>query len=423
MAAADLQEKLEDSTRPDGEKYAPFPLVLRVFWVASLALFGLMFLVRSLELRAGFSDSFYHFLGPRFTDLTEYIPTFKLLHTATFFHNSISVVAYPPFGAVIYGVLYSFGWPVAFYLSIAAVWLGVATIYVRRALIERGVDPWTATLFPPTIVLASLPIMGLLQSGNLELFVWIFAAAGTWAYLRGHDDAAAVLWALAAATKLYPVIFFALLLPRRNYRALAVGVGSFVVASVACMWFLGPSIPVAWHGSLQNVFGYQGVRVADWNLHELGANHSVFGWVKVVATVADYPLSKLTLPWYAAGAVVFGTIFFGKVIRMPVANQLLAVSTFMLMLPPVSYFYTLVHLYAPWLVLVFLALRASRACVRVRGLNVAILLFLPLFASYTLLTFPGVYLFGGLIQACVLIVLFLCAATYPFAEPVAAFER
>ena len=45
---------------------------------------------------------------------------------------------------------------------------------------------------------------------------------------------------------------------------------------------------------------------------------------------------------------------------MPVANQLLALTAFMVMLPPISYFYTLVHLYAPWVVLVFVAIRAGR---------------------------------------------------------------
>ena len=33
---------------------------------------------------------------------------------------------------------------------------------------------------------------------------------------RTRDEAAAVLWGLAAAMKLYPVIFLALLLPRRQ---------------------------------------------------------------------------------------------------------------------------------------------------------------------------------------------------------------
>src|SRR6202012_1108691 len=121
--------------------------------------------------------------------------------------------------------------------------------------------------------------------------------------------------------------------------------------------------------------------------------------------------------YYALGALVFAFAFFQRLWKMPMANQLLAVTAFMLLLPPVSYFYTLVHLYSPWLVLVFVAVRADRAGVRIPGLQTTILLFAPLFASFMLFTYPKVILFGGLIQGGMLVVLFLCAVTFPFVEP------
>jgi hypothetical protein len=162
------------------------------------------------------------------------------------------------------------------------------------------------------------------------------------------------------------------------------------------------------------VFGYQVVRVSQWSLHELVANHTVFDLAKFVAIFAHVPLEKLTVPYYACGALVMGMAFFGKLWKMPVANQLLAVTAFMVMLPPISYFYTLVHLYAPLLVLVFVAIRADKAGVQVWGLKLTLLLFVPLLASFMLFTFPHLYLFGGLVQALVLVALFLCALRYPF---------
>jgi hypothetical protein len=126
-----------------------------------------------------------------------------------------------------------------------------------------------------------------------------------------------------------------------------------------------------------------------------------FGW----------PATGLVAIYYAAGAVVFAVVFFGRLWRMPRANQLLAVTVFMVMLPPVSYFYALVHLYAAWVVLMFLAVKARNP---VRGLGAAILLFVPLFGSFTLLTFRGVWLFGGLVQACLLGAMFVCAVWFPF---------
>jgi hypothetical protein len=74
----------------------------------------------------------------------------------------------------------------------------------------------------------------------------------------------------------------------------------------------------------------------------------------------------------------------------------------MVMLPPISYFYTLVHLYAPFLMLMFLAIRAERAGVRIPGLTGAILLFVPIFASFTIFTYPRALLFGGLVQVVLL---------------------
>ena len=143
------------------------------------------------------------------------------------------------------------------------------------------------------------------------------------------------------------------------------------------------------------------------------ANHSVFGLAKFGAMISGVPLAKLTLPYYACGAVVMGAAFFGRLWKMPVANQLLAVTAFMVMFPPVSYFYALVHLYAPWVVLVFVAMDAERRGVRVPGLKLTMLLFVPLFATFMLFTFPRVYLFGGLVQAVLLVCLFLCAVRFP----------
>ena len=194
----------------------------------------------------------------------EFPPVFRLVHTAAFFDGvGDSRVAYPPLGAVVYAALYGTGHAVGIYLATAAAWLATSVWGVRRELMRRQICARTALLFPLTVALVSFPIAALLQRGNIELFLWVIAATGTWAFLRGRDDAAAVLWGLAAAMKLYPIIFLALLLPRHKWRAFAVGVATFVGATLAAMAWLGPTMGVAWHGSLRNVFGYQGYRVGS----------------------------------------------------------------------------------------------------------------------------------------------------------------
>ena len=391
-------------------------LVLRL-WIWSAAFFLAALVVGWIEHRLGWPLLKYNPLANRrHEDLLEFIPVYGLLHTAAFFQGvGGSRVAYPPLGAVIYAVIYATKHPVAFYRATAAVWLAVGVLGVRRELMKRGIGAVAATLFPLTLVVASFPIAGLLQQGNLELYMWIAAGVGTWLFLRGHDDAAAVFWGVAAAVKLFPVILLSLLLPRGRWRAFALGVATFVGVTVLCLAWLGPSVPVAWHGSLENVFGYQGSRVSEFSWHELAANHSVFGMVRFASKIAGVPPARLPLAYYCGGAVVMGLAYFGRLWKMPVANQLLAVTAFMVMFPPVSYFYALVHLYAPFLVLLFLAIRAEQAGRTVPGLRGTLMLFLPLFASFTVFTFPHQFLYGGLIQAMLLMMLFVCALEYPFA--------
>ncbi len=400
----------------------PLPRLLRMFWVGSVVVFVLMLVVAGLERRAGFDPMRVSPWARWLMDLEEYPGTYKLLHTAAFFdsvptptHPAPNPVAYPPFAAAVMAPMYAAKSPEGVYLAVAAMWIVAAVWGVRRALMREGIGAVTATLFPASLVLLLFPILRLVHEGNIELVLWIFVSLGTWAFLRGRDDWAGALWGLAAAMKLYPIILLILLLPRKRYRAIGVGVLTFVGSTVLSLAWLGPTMGVAWRGSLQNVFGYQGVRVGELSLRELAANHSIFGLVKMVAVVGHMPLAKLTLPYYACGALVLLVTFFGKLRKMPVANQLLAVSVFMVSLPTISYFHTLANLYGPLVVLMFVAIDAAKSGVQVPGLKGTMMMFVPLFASWTIFTFQRVFVFDGLVQAILLLALFLCAVEYPFA--------
>ena len=400
------------------------PPELRAFWVASLATFALTFVVGWLKWRAGLSRYNWDPLSdPLFGDLMEYPGTYQLLHSAAFFFNvagnpwaypMFSPVAYPPFAAAVMAPLYAFPIPELLYLLVSGAWLAVLVGWVGRGLVRVGVALATAVLMPLSLVLISFPIERLVHQGNIEIVLWMLTALGVLAFLRGHDDAAALLWGLAAAMKLFPLVLLVLLLPRRKWRAFAEGVATFVGATVWALWWLGPSVRVAWAGTMVNVFRYQGARTAEWTLRELVANHSLIEVAKIVAMIAHYPMDKLTLPYFACGAAVMGAALFGKLWKMPVANQVLAVSTFMVMFPPISYYHALVHMVAPLVLLGWIAIRAQQAGVRVRGLQGTMLLFVPLFAPFTLLTYPTVFVYCGLVQALLLLVLFLCALGYPF---------
>jgi len=405
----------------------PLPNELRALWIASAVSFALAFVVGWFKWHAG--QAVYNWdplSDPRFGDLLEYPGTFALFHTKAFFFNVMgkpwayplySPVAYPPFAVAMMAPIYLSGQPELVFVLLSAAWLGTAVLWVRRWMVRGGIGAWTAILFPLTLAAVSFPIARLVHQGNIELIVWMLTAAGTWAWVRDRNGTAAVFWGCAAAMKLFPLVLLALLLPRRKWRAFLLGLAMFVVATVWSLWWLGPTVADAWHGSMVNVFGYQATRVSEWTLRELVANHSAIEIAKLGAMIAGYPLKKLAVVYYGLGAAVFTAAFFGKLWRMPAVNQLLAVSAFMVMFPAISYYHALVHMYAALVMLGWVAIRAQRAGVHVPALKATILLFVPLFVAFPVLTFPTAFLFCGLLQAIVLVLLFLCALQYRFDMP------
>ncbi len=359
-------------------------------------------------------------------DLMEYPATFQSLHHAAFFYNTppaslpaamFSAVAYPPFASALLAALYFVPHPTFVFLTVAIAWLGTVLFGVGRTLGRLGVHPSVAILLPASLLLISFPVQRLLHQGNIELAVWILASTGTYAFFGQRYSLAAGLWGAAAAVKLYPLLLLTLLFPKKRYGALIVGAAVFLGVSWLSLYWMGPTVTVAWHGSLHNVFGYQHLRASEWSFRELVANHSAFSFVKLATQIAHTSSSNLTFPYYLGGASLFIWAFFRKLARLPLTNQLLGVTVCMVSLPTVSYYHTLVHLFTPLLALMLDASTAQRAGIYIRGLRTSLLLFIPLLMPYTLFTFPQSLLFCGLIQTVVLGALFLCALEFPFFVP------
>ena len=99
----------------------------------------------------------------------------------------------------------------------------------------------------------SFPLHRNLLYGQFYLLLLLFVVAGCWAYLREYYVLAGALVAIAAAAKIFPVLFFIFFLQRRAWRALLSG----AVTGMACL-----SVSVA-------VFG--------WNLHRTYL-HEILPW-------------------------------------------------------------------------------------------------------------------------------------------------
>jgi hypothetical protein len=399
---------------------------VHVFWALLLVASGISLAITGWGQRLGVPQTRWDPLSdPLLGDLMEYPATYQLLHSAAFFSNDpprnlpgpmFSAVAYPPFAAAILAPLYLLVSPVWGFLCAAFIWLTAALLFARRILLHNGLSAMPAMLFPLSLMVASFPIARLVHQGNIELAVWIFTATGTWALLRNNDLAAAVLWGLAGALKLYPALLLMLLVPRRKMGFLLVGGGVCAGVSWMSLWWLGPTMSIAWKGSLRNVFGYQDLRASEWSFRELVANHSWFGWVKLLAELLHVHSEKLLVP-YSLCSVVLLTWTVQRMWTMPIANQLLAITAFMLAFPSISYYHTLVHLYVPLLVLVCCALQTQQSTFSMSRLQETLLLFIPLFAPYTLLLFPRALLFCGLLQSLTLLLLLLCALRLPLPGP------
>ena len=219
----------------EAKRYIALPRPLRMFWAGSLAVFGLGLLVSWLKFRAGAPVGDWDPLNDRlFGDLMEYPGTYKLLHTAAFFFNVAgrpwpypfySAVAYPPFAAAVMTPIYAFRVPEVAFLAVSGAWLTALAGWVARALMRAGIRTATAVALPVSLALISFPIERLVHQGNIEVVLWIFTAVGVLAFWRGHDDAAAVLWGLAGAMKLFPIVLLLLLLPLAQVARDGVGCG------------------------------------------------------------------------------------------------------------------------------------------------------------------------------------------------------
>ena len=113
------------------------------------------------------------------------------------------------------------------------------------------------------------------------------------------------------------------------------------------------------------------------------------------------------------GVVAFAgvALWIFRIRKLPLTNQVLALTTASVLLPPISHDYTLMHLYAPWAMLVFATLQGRR----IPGLGIAFTCFALLFTPQSYLIYYSAR-FAGEFKSVVLVVLFLTSLRFAFAD-------
>jgi hypothetical protein len=355
---------------------------------------------------------------PLFVDFWHYHYIFRFFHTSEFFTNA-DRFAYPAPSAVLLDMLYHLGpRPHAIFAAIELVSCILAAGFFFQEIRRLGLRFFPAVVLVVSTLVFSYPLLYMFQSGNAEIFTCMLTAAGLLAVLKRHDNTAAVLWAAAGALKIYPLILFGLFLSRTKLRSLAVGFVAFAVIFYLSLAFVGPTIPVAFAGTLNGIGGFVTHYAAEARANELSVDHSLLSPIKSAAFLhADRwgTLSYLTKPYFLIAGGTALLAFFLRIARMPLANRVLFLFVAMVALPPVSYDYTLVHLYAPWAMLVVVALRAGAAGRTPPGLRACFLAFAVLFTSQRYIYHHWISANAPL-KAAALLFLMGTALLYPFPD-------
>jgi hypothetical protein len=346
--------------------------------------------------------------GPGFEDIIVYQGRFTVYHTLKFFTSrAFSGFAYPPGAAPIYEVFYATSDAVQAYLLLAGATtltaLAAAYLFLRR----NG----SAKLFP-LFLFFCFPLIFLIQRANIEIVLWVIIVLGVLAYRRGAAILAAVLFGIAASIKLYPILLLGLFLKpasrrtRQDLPAFAIGLVTTVVALIAATAYTGPTFLLAAHGFTTGVDRFQDHYVDTVSKVEVAFDHSLFSPLKYLA----YSNHASPAPWtqtYYLIAGAFALLLFVRVRTLPFLNRAVFLLAAMVSLPPVSFTYTLVHLYLP-LLLLLCALAASRKPPPATAVIVcALLLFLmlPLVSLYVFQPLPT-----GPIQSFVLLAILILSA-------------
>jgi Glycosyltransferase family 87 len=222
-----------------------------------------------------------------------------------------------------------------------------------------GFDP---AQLPQLAVWATLffgfPLWFLIDRGNIEAIVWLLVLLGTYFYTKNRMAAAAILLAAAASMKIFPGLLFLLFLAKRKYGAFALAVVATGLITLGTLKGVGPTVHQALSDNSKGASALRDViiqaQVVPW------FDHSAFGLVKqgiYCFKYANKDLSSLqsafghALKLYSIVIPVCALLLYLLRLRqMPILNQFVVYLVLCILLPYVSYEYTLIYLYLAWAV-------------------------------------------------------------------------
>ena len=409
---------------PNAQRPGYLPPLLHSFCLWSLVLTACSWIIAILVWASGRTEQggMWAHYDDRFADLTHYDAVFLSFHRALFFTGS-ERFAYPAPAAVIYDLLLHLGHlRLPAFLTFTLLLGIIPALLFGRSLLRRGLAPLPAVTFLAVLVLTSWPLLFLLERGNIECVVILFTFLGAISFWHNRPIPASILWGLAASLKIYPIVLLLLLCNRRQRSAALLGVLTFASSLLLSFWFVGPTIRVAALGTIHGIGGFVSTYAMKTRGDELRFDHSYLAFFKAPLAIRHLhvnpdvsALSRTYLFLFGISAVI---IYLVRVRNLPRLNQFMLLSIAMVSLPPVSYDYTLLHLYPAFALLTFLALDRRRHDTTPAVLTRLFWCFTLLLASENFVYFSGLRL-SGPIKAVAMFVATVTLLRYPLPDPLA----
>jgi hypothetical protein len=291
-------------------------------------------------------------------------------------------------------------------------------ILLARAMVAKGISKATASLFVASALLFSYPFWFEYLLGNIEICVFLITAVGILAWLRGNLYLAAALIGAAGSMKIFPFVYLGLFLSRKQYRQFAFGFLTAAVLYPVSIWLACPSFAVALPQIKASSNAIGGL-LLQWDWVLINFDHSLFGVYKQLAHLLGYRnlRSAHQLSVYTALVAISGiALYFLRIRRLPLMNQLLSLCVASILLPPMSNDYTLLYLYLPWGLLGLSAIQEARTGRTRAGLLAAFVCFGLLFSPESEIIIRHATV-AGQFKALTLLVLLYISLKYPLALP------
>ena len=422
-------------------KDAPPPLLMKFWaWIVGLTALSLIYtLTMTYVFKANFPYGLPIFdKDEPYTDFTIFYERFLHFRTPSFWDAFNYPFTYPAPTGVIFALLYRLPHELFAYLALIVLLALLGGFVLATELIKRGISRPLAFCFVATVLLTSWPLGFLLNRANIEGFVAIVLAGGVVAILRRDYWLGASLVGLAGSMKLFPLVLLALLLSKRRYKEFAWGIVVAVLATLGSLEALGPNLREAQLHISDGLRFFQNEYALKMLRSEVGFDHSLFPLVKIPLVVlygyfhhhlaisaspdgshghlgdAASGLIQVALRLYLGITAVAGTVAYCLWIRkLPMLNQVLVLTVCAVVLPPVSYDYTLIHMLLPFGLLCVYTAELWRNGDQARGLTSCFACFAVIFTAEAYLT-VGIR-FAGQVRAICLLALLIFVMRYRFA--------